>query len=372
MDYKTATELDGLSIEEMLTQTSITNVSPGARGRGLVEIFNRRVGEIYDKLQMNTRMGFIRTAQGVFLDLLGPGLARQGAIASVVDREDEAVKFYSIGPLKTHLPTGIIPKATLISSASGAIQFRVTEDAPFDDVADHVYVSAVAMEVGTASRVGKDILTQHSLGVADVMVTNTKAITTGEDAEDDDNYRFRLANKRAQFEAANHDALRISMLPVAGVSDIIIKEYPGYIDVLVLPSGNTVQESVVQACEFLGNRAKAGGIRLVCRGPRMVPFEVYVQIQLSETTPTSDREMVKQAVKNAILDYFDDIPLGGTLIMSELSSRIQDSHAGVYDHKVVCFNARRSPQLLRNFKLVEDEMFMPDPESTNAIVVTVT
>lgn len=372
MDYKTSTELDAMSIEEMLTQTSITNVSPGARGRGLVEIFNRRASEIYDKLQMNTRMGFIRTAQGVFLDLLGPGLARQGAIASVVDHEDEAIKFYSIGPLKAQLPTGIIPEGTLVSNATGSVQFRVVEDAPFDDVTDHVYVSAVAMETGAGSRVGKDILTQHSLGVTDVMVTNTKGITTGEDAEEDDNYRFRLANKRAQFEAANHDALRISMLPVAGVSDIIIKEYPGYIDVLVLPSGNTVQESVIQACAFLGNRAKAGGIRLVCRGPRMVPFEIYVQAQLSEATPSSDREVVKLAIKAAILDYFDDIPLGGAMVISELSSRIQDSHAGVYDHKVICFNARRSPQLLRNFRLMEDEMFMPDPEADNAIVVTVT
>jgi uncharacterized phage protein gp47/JayE len=230
-------------------------------------------------------------------------------------------------------------------------------------------VAAASINSGSSSNVGTNVLTVHSLGIADVFVTNSRDISTGSDIEADDNYRYRIANSRAIRESANLTAVRIAMLPVPGVSNVVIREYPGYMDALIIPAGNFVTESVVKACQFLGEREKAGGVRLFCRGPAMVPYEVYTQIQLAKGTPASEQFSIKDNVRAAVIGYLDQVPLGGNMVLRQLEGRIQNSDPKVYDHRIVCLTFQRRPQLLRNYQLREDELFMPDPESENAVVV---
>jgi uncharacterized phage protein gp47/JayE len=373
-DFKTSSELNVLCLEELSREGVITNLTAGARARALLQIINSRIGEAYSTLKFNMAMGYLTTASGVFLDLLGtlPGVVRRTSTTALVDAGDSNIKFYVVsGTLKSKFPSGVIPIATVIQNTDGSIQYQVTAAANFDDVTDHVYVSAAAINSGTDSNVGNGVLRIHSLGVPDVLVTNEKNISTGADVESDDNYRYRIANSRAVNESANLTAVRVAMLPVPGVADIRIKEFAGLMDALILPANNYVSESVVRACQFLGDREKAGGVRLRCRGPEMVPFEVYAQLQLTRETPSSEAISVKGVVKSAILDYFAGIPLGGSFVPAQLSSRIQSADARIFDHKLICLEFRRRPVLQRTFQLRDDELFAPDPESANPITLAI-
>jgi hypothetical protein len=371
-EYRTEAELNALSMTELARQGVITNLTDGSRARVLLNIFNRRLGELYTTLKFNVAMGYVSTANGIFLDLIGSivGVVRRTSTQALVTREDEVIKFYvTTGTLAAQIPSKVIPIGTIIQNSGGSIQYRVVEASVFDDVTNKVYASASAVDSGANSNVGVNVLTVHSLGNPNVFVTNSKDIASGSDVEADDSYRYRISNSRAIRESANLTAIRIAMLPVPGVANIVMKEYPGYIDGLVIPSGNMVTESIVRACQYLGEREKAGGVRLACRGPAMVPYELYLQIQMTKGTPDTEKAAVKDAVRAAAIDYMDDVPLGGTMVFRQLETRIQSADPRVFDHRVVCMTLQRRPQLLRNFALRQDELFMPDPESENAVVV---
>jgi hypothetical protein len=373
-DFKTTAELDTLCLEELTRDGRISNLSDGSRARILLQIINQRIGETYTTLKFNVAMGFLTTSTGIFLDLLGTitGTTRRTSTTAVSDAEDQNVKFYvTTGTLKAQLPSGVIPLGTVIQNSEGSIQYQTTEAIEFDDVTDHAYVSVVAITAGGESNVGNGVLVVHDLGVPDVLVTNEKNISTGDDTESDDNYRYRIANSRAVNESANLTAVRIAMLPAPGVADIKITEYAGLMDALIIPATNYVSESIVNACQFLGEREKAGGVRLRTRGPEMVPFELYYQLQLTRETPSSDAPSVRSAARLATLDYFAGIPLGGAFVPAQLSSRIQSSDVRIFDHRLICLEFRRRPHLHRTFQLREDELFTPDPESENPITIAI-
>jgi len=374
MDFKTTAELDARSQAEMVGEGVVTNLTAGARALALLQIMNRRVGEAYDTLKFNVAMGFLSTSTGIFLDLLGSltGTIRRSSQTALVDREDKIIKFYVVtGTLKSKIGSGVIPIGTTITDPTGSITYQVTVAANFDAVTDQVYVSAAAQSSGTENNVGTNILTVHSLGNPDVFVTNEKNISSGQDVEGDDNYRYRIANSRAVLESGNLTAVRLAMLPVPGVSDIIMNEFAGYMDALILPTGNWVSDSIVQACQFLGEREKSGGIRLSARAPDMVTFETYVQIQTTRETPSTQVANVKEAVRSVILGYFDDIQMAGEFVVRQMSQRIQDADSRVYDHRIVCLNFDRRPQLVRNHRLLEDQLFTPDPQSENPVTVAI-
>lgn len=374
IEMKTRAELLSESLEDAARNAVVTNLNPGARARILLDIFITRLSDAYETIQFNAAMGFVSSASGYFLDLIGSlvGVQRRAATVAVITREDRNLKFYvTSGKLVDLLPGKVIPGGTRVTDTNSSLVFTTDLDEPFGDLDTEVYVGAVANSPGSEYQVGRNILTGHNLGISSLLVTNERAVTNGSDTEGDDNYRYRIINSRAVREAANMTAVRIAMLPVPGVSDIVIKESAGQMEALVIPSSNFVTEATLRACEYLGYQAKAAGVRLVTRGPGMVPYEFYVQIQPTSSTPASAYTQLRQRVRQAVLDYMDDIQLGGTMILRQLQARIQNADTRVHDHRVICFNARRRPQLIRNFQLRRDELFVPDTQVQNPVLVTI-
>jgi hypothetical protein len=374
MEIKTTAQLDAESFEELVREGIVTNLTAGARARGLLQIINRRLGRAYETLKFNVAMGFVTTSSGYFLDLIGSlvGVPRRNASSCVVTIEDQSLKFYVLsGTMASILGSNSIPVGTIVANSDNSLQYAVSQTVNFDDVVTEVFVSAVAAGPGTEYRVGRNILKTHTLGNPNVLVTNDKPITTGDDLESDDNYRYRISNSRAVRETSNLTAVRLAMLPVAEVSDIVMKEYPGYIEALIVPTGNNVSSTTLEACKYLGLRAKAGGVRLITRGPRLVTFETLYQVTANKDVPNIQYPAIRRSVKQAVLDYFDDIRLGGTLVIQQLNGRVQASDPRIFDHRLTCLILRRQPQLIRNHQLYDDELFAPDPESENPIAVAV-
>ena len=72
-------------------------------------------------------------------------------------------------------------------------------------------------------------------------------------------------------------------------------------------------------------------------------------------------DSAKISAKNAVLDYFETIPIGGELIINRLRSSIIESvNDQIKDIKILdlCLDGR--PHIIRNIKLKPDELFTPD------------
>lgn len=373
---KTSAQMEAEAIQELLAGGQLTNMSSGSRVRAMIAAISKQNGGLMDVLDVNTAVGLATSSSGYFLDLIGSmvGVNREDAVAPYATKEDRAVKFYvNSGTLKVYIPGGSIPSSTTIQTSDGNIQYVVNEDVPFPDDATEVYVPVTANSTGSDYRVGKGLLTVHSLSNPNVLVVNEKGISNGGDQETDDNYRFRILNHQAIQATGNIIAVKLAALSTPGVADVVIKRHfqgPGTIDVLLIPIGNRISESTIVSAQALVNRVSSSGDWALVRGPKYVTISIDTRIDFTKDTPDSDKQGIRDTVRNAQIDYLDDIPLGGILVIQELRARTQEASTKILDHEILCLGINSRPQILRNYRLFEDELFLPDPEVDNPILVT--
>lgn len=348
---------------------NITNLSRGSQARALLDIFSDQTAELYQSLEANLAQGFVDTAQGKYLNLIGNmfGISRRAATTAIVTPADRAIRFYSAdgSPLAVHIPTKVIPANTTIQTSDGSITYLVTADTAINDVQTEVFVGAAAQSAGTSSNVGENVLTEHSLGVSDVLVTNPISITGGSSVENDEDFRFRVANAALLNQTSNRTALRTAALALPGVADVQVREFPsgvGTVQLLLIPSGNRVPQTSLAIASQVVSTVRAAGVRVQVREPSFVPVSISLQLVFRAGATQAEREFARQRTPAAIFDVIDDIPLGGLLVINRLRAAVLDVSSSIEDLRIHCLNIRKRPQLLRNFRLFDDELFIPDPD----------
>jgi len=372
---KTYSELMAQAMDDLEMNTDITNMNAGGVARTLIEVMNTQLAEHYTTLDVNQAMGFLSTADGYFLDLIGellntPRLEAGTASASYVDKIQ---KFYvPTGFLGDYIPSLVIPTGTTVSSPDQSIIYNTSETTSFSAGAKYVYVSIVASAVGATKNVGRNILVSNGLGIAEVFTTNESSIVTGTDTESDNNYRYRIANATLAAERANETAVRLAALSVDGVANIILEPYArgiGSYEVLVLPIEGIATTTLVAAVQTSIDGVQAYGIRGFASSPDIVPVDIEVRIVFIDGTTEVAEDRIRLNVKTAIEQYTSNIPIGGEFILNELRQQIMDVSEKIKDHNIHCYYFREQPHLLGNVEIEHDERFYPNPNSPEAIIV---
>jgi uncharacterized phage protein gp47/JayE len=372
---RTSLQFEGEALQELVQGGTLTNVTPGSRVRSIIAIAAGQGGDYMDALDVNTAMGFITSATGYFLDLGGQafGVNRNEATAGFALKEDKSVRFYTVsGVLLDHLPSGFIPSGTVIQNSDASVQYTVVEDSGFPDDATEVCVSVIATSTGASTRIGRGQLTTHGLSAPGVLVTNDKPVDNGGDQETDDNYRYRILNSWALRATANLTAISLAALSTPGVADVVLTRHlqgPGTVDALLTPTGNRVTDAMIGGARARIDAISAGGDLVTVRGPRYVNIGIDTRLSFTVGTPDSEKDDIRDNVRDAQLDYLDDIPLGGQFILQELRARIQETSPRILDHEILCLTIDGRAQILRNIRLFTDELFLPDPDLETPITV---
>lgn len=373
------------TLEDLRTQArrllqnsgKVTNLSEGGTAKSLLDITTLQISELYNALDFLAAMSRHTTASGVFLDMIGQsrGVTRTGALAGVVVREDQAIKFYSndgAAPLKGLLPSGKVASGTLITSSDSKVTYQVTEDVFPDDVQTELFVPAASQSTGAGQNVGKGVLSTHNLGVGDVSVTNVESIASAQDTESDANYRFRISRSLSQAAGATEDAVRLAAFSVPGVAEVFLRPFAdgvGTFEVLAVPVGNRFPPDTLRAIEALVKRAAAYGTRVKVRAPTELPAQMTIQLDFDKAATSTDRSNVREQVRQAVLRYLAEIPVGGALVLNELTQRVMDVSSQIFDMRILLFRFRSQNHVLRNVQADPDEIFAPDPASQNPIKV---
>jgi len=363
------------SLQNLVVRSNITNTTVGGIARSLIEVINLNISEYYDILDINTAMGFVSTAEGYFLDLIGDlfGMTRLLATVSTATSSDNTQLFYvATGTLHDRIPTDIIPQNTQVSTEDGSIIFTVSADAPFGITATQVYVSVEATGAGSNYNVGVNTLTKHSLGLSDVFTTNERVIIGGSDTESDSNFRYRIINASLSAEKANETAIRLAALSVAGVADVKIRPYArgiGSYDVMVIPVEGLATQGMLNGVQSAIDSVQAFGITGTAIKPSVVPVEIEVRLIYVNNTTDTDRTAISESAKTAIEKYIVNIPPGGTFILNELRQQIMDVSTKILDHVINCYYFRQEPTFMGNVSIYWDEMFYPDTSIAEAIRV---
>jgi uncharacterized phage protein gp47/JayE len=360
------------ALRYLAEHTDITYLAEGSIARGLVEATNLEIARVQQFIETSHSNVFINSAQGIYLDLIGEhlGVKRLGKSAASATVEDNNVKFSVVsGTLGDKFSdagnanNGLIPAGITIKTSDSSITFKVSSAVSFPRSLTEVFVSVVSDSPGASTNVGRGRLTLHD-GPVGVNVTNLKPITNGSEAENDRSYRFRLSNAIAAFPTSNETSIRLALAGIPDIARVELKEYArgaGTFDVLLVPVGNNVSRKTFDISKRAVESVAAFGISSAIREPTYIRFKVTIQLIPQSGVGAGTIDSNKIATKDAILDYFETIPMGGEFIINRLRAAVIDAVSPeIKDIKILdlCLNGR--PRSIRNIKLRPEELFTPD------------
>lgn len=372
---KTRSQLLRESLDRLRSSNLLTNLAPGRAAYILSQIHADHLGELYDALEANFSQAFVSSAEGPFLDLIAElfGIFRLPQQAALALADERNVRFFvQTGTLASKIATKVIPVGTTLTTASGTPTYQVLEEARFNDVATEVYVSVVSEGVGPDQNVGTAELSEHSLGVADVLVTNEAALNTAADVETDEQLRARLADASLTRATGNMASIREAVNVIPGVSEVRLQPYrngPGTVQATVIPVSTTIAPSLLPMVENSVEQVRGAGTIIDHRGPRFADVEITLLLRFREDTPEGLKPELRQQAAQALLDYIGSIRLGGTFFVQEMTQRVLSVSEQILEYQTQCFAFRGRPQVRRNFQTDPDELLRPDPSLEQPIRV---
>lgn len=378
---RTTGEMNQLSIEFLLRNSDITLLTPGSAARALLETNNRHIEGFYDSLTVNMASAHLTTARGAYIDVIAQmfGMRRLQPRQAFTTPVDRAIRFYvSQGSLVTHLPDpanlnqGKVPSGVQVTNDDGTVIYTVDQEVYFPRTATEVFVSATCSSIGEVGNVGAFVLTKHSLPNASIQVSNPTTITTGTSTESDSEFRTRISNYILATEGANRTAVRLAALSAPGVADVRIIPWlmgAGSFDVLLIPVGNRIASEAVLVAKRGIEEVVAFGMAFRIREPDYVRFSMVIRAQYTSDTLTAGQTEVRGTVERAVLDYMGNVRMGQEMVVTELGAAIRNADQRIYDYKIeaMCFNGKLL--LPHNFRLMDDELFIPDEQLVDPVRV---
>lgn len=200
--------------------------------RKILEVAAGEDAELWKRLEASYYAGFVSTADGESLDLLGEDI---GVDRRALHATGEVTFTLSGGvPGRTYL----VNEATVLTTAAGVL-FTTTRAVTLTAVAPQATTAVLALERGSVGDVPAAAITAvepaHAavyladLGPATITVTNAAPTSGGSLPEPDDVYRGRLVGTARTLWTI--EAVQQAVLAVDGVVDVLISDPLGGVDV---------------------------------------------------------------------------------------------------------------------------------------------
>ena len=330
------------ALRQLTAETNITQLSPGAKARTVLEITSRQVSEQYQVFDANLAMAFISSSRGEALDLMGElvGLQRLQPTAASTISGSETVIFYTEAGNFGEINGGgdiTIPKGTRLftsPSAPGAedgITYYISEETDLPAAARQQAVPVAAAQQGNIYNVGKDSLVNHEFtnyveGLSNtLLVRNQASITTGRNVESDADFRYRISRQVTASERANETAIRLASLSVPGVADIVTVPYIrglGTYGVFVKSVDARVSDDLVAAVQVVLDIVQSYGNRGFALAPKEIGMEMDLTLTFRETITSKDQADISRGVVSTVYDYINNLQIGEDFIINELVQRV--------------------------------------------------
>jgi uncharacterized phage protein gp47/JayE len=313
-------------VTDLLSNSNITEASPGSTARAIIEAVTNKMGDMWTKFDLNMAHAFIDGAEGVFLDRFGEmfGLNRNLEAPARVGAEDQVLRFFVPS---NALSTITIPAGTIVSTelnASG-VTYITTSTVQVVQGTTEIYAPATSRKTGARGNVAKGTLNHHNIDNVDLKVTNEADVTTGRSMESDANFRFRIANQVLSSETGNYTAIRMTALGVEGVADVVMMPFwrgVGTFDILIkaiTPQvSNTLLSNVRRALHFVVSQ----GVSFNVRKPKETGVSMQVTIKLIDQVDDTNKQELRNRIRQRLFDYINNLDIGEQLSFSEIIQRV--------------------------------------------------
>lgn len=356
--------------QDVLNNTPITNMSPGSTARVIVDSISSRFAELYNSIDAYNKAAYLSTATGPYLDYLGGllGVTRYQSTRAYSGTNN--FHFYidpnsgqSIGSLitKVRSETGlstlnsiVITNGTEVSQpGTNGVSYTTTEAVTLIDGTNGVYVPVIAEGTGSSYSVAANTLIKHNIStnqwelysISDyILCTNDAAISTGMDYESDDNYRLRIMEARLSNVTGNIVSIRNAALSVPGVVEVIINQRTegiGTFDIIIMSAYPIIDDHILAAVNEAISRVVSAGIKYIVKTPEYLAIELKIKLHFQPVAGVEEQNSINSNVRKAVIDYTNNLGVGGEWIVNEVIQRSMDISNNIKDLECQRFRVRK-------------------------------
>lgn len=354
-------------IMKKLEAIGLTANNSGSKIRTIVDAFLSERIEIMRDIRYVSSKSFLSTADGAYLDLIGGDLYGINRLpitpASVTEVDGNIMIFSTNGPLSTYLPvdTGgyYVPVGMQLIDKTGEVIFSTDKKIYIENAATQTFVSATANTSGIFSNIAPGgLVTTDRTGIS---VVNLSAIANGREEESDENYRYRISKAYVASELNNINAIRLASLSVPGVAEVIIRNFaygPGTVQVLVLPEGNSVSNSVLSQVKFNIDAVKPKETAIYVDVPDYISVSVAYAF-FGRVLNDIERSLLVSQIKNNVSNLIANTRGGSTFNPSDIILSSLEGIPGIVGRvEKLCVNG--VPQNNKIYNLGIDEILILD------------
>ena len=330
------------ALRQLTQETNITQLSPGAKARALLEIVSRQISEQYQVFDLNLANAFLSTARGEFLNYIGEivGVERLQPVTAGSVAEAQNVIFYTFAATFGAINGGsdiTIAKGTRLwtlpstTGADDSVYFYVTEDVVLSSAASQQAIPVSATQQGDISNVGQDTLVNHDFeNYTDfengtLLVRNRASITSGRGLESDEDFRYRISKQVTASEMGNETAIRLAALSVPGVADVSMVPFVrglGTFAVYIKSLEARVSDELVDAVQQTIDTVQSFGNRGYALKPKEIGIEMILSLTYRESITSRDRAAINRDVVGTMYDYINNLDIGEDFIINEVVQRV--------------------------------------------------
>lgn len=341
--------------------TPVNNFNPQGITKGFLDILALETEKIYDTLEYIYKAIDPTLAVGSDLDKIG-FLLGESRSKSLVASDSTTTNFYfyidlrlnwSVNTLITKnysaderrileengyitVTNGTVtelklPKDMIIGNSSQSITYTTVDQAVIGS-SNEAYVSVVATGPGSDYNVQTNNLVYHSIleipelrKIASfIKCTNRFPIMNGKYSQTDEEFRYAISTSRVSLRT-NELAIRRAALSVPGVRDILFQKNKfgnGTVSIIVdgvsplISTGllNTIKERIQQEMSY--------GDNIFVDAPLYKGVTISFSI-IPEVT-TTDVNSLKSQARDQVIQYINDLPIGGEIVWNRVISLILD------------------------------------------------
>ncbi len=223
----------------------------------------------------------------------------------------------------------IIPQGTIVSNTGETISYTTSSQAVLTGTS-YGYVPVVASSLGADSNVQSNVLISHRLNTVPelnkiahfIKCANTFPIQNGSYALSDDEYRYNITTARIAIPT-NEVAIRRAALSVPGVRDILFERHKfgnGTLHLIIDGVSPIISFGLLEAVKERVTQAASSSDNIFVTAPEYLGVELSFHIQ---TSPGINNDgYLRESAKDVIIQYINDLPLGGTIIWNQIVSDV--------------------------------------------------
>lgn len=259
-------------------------------------------------------------------------------------------KFYSAAEIQTLVDNNLIvldtstqeysiriPNGTTVSNTGGSVSYTTTGDVFLTGTNDS-YIGITSVASGPSSNVETNVLITHSIFQIPelrkiaryIKCTNSFPIQNGTFSQSDEQLRYKISTKGSAYQG-NELFMRRTALQTPGIRDILFEKNKfgaGTVHIIIDAVSPLASEGLIAAVkQNIQNTASYGDIIFVSR-PEYLGVEINFTIQVEPGTV--DPLSIRNQVRNAMIQYINDLPIGGEIVWNRLVSIALDT-SGVVD-----------------------------------------